>query len=300
MAEITAAMVKELRERTSVGMMDCKKALNETNGDVEAAVTLLRQRGIIKAENKAGRVATEGVVAAATANGGKTVALVEINCETDFVARNEGFLAFVGEVTQFVAEKVTLTEGSSADLAGLDFKGGAKFEDVVKEQIFVIGEKVDPRRFVRWTSEGTLGHYIHLGGQIGALVEVEGSGDLAGLARDLAVHVAAFQPACLSREDMPAEAVAKEKEALLGADDLKSKPENVREKMVEGRLGKFFEQVVMLEQPFVKDQDKKVGDVVKAAGATVKRFVRFTLGEGLEKKSDDFAAEVAAMTGAGA
>lgn len=300
MAEITAAMVKELRERTSVGMMDCKKALNETNGDIEAAVTLLRQRGIIKAENKAGRVATEGVVAAATTDGGKTVAMVEINCETDFVARNEGFLSFVNDVSKFVAEKVTATEGTGADLNGLDSWTGAKFEDVVKEQIFVIGEKVDPRRFVRWSSAHTLGHYIHLGGQIGAIVEVEGPGDLSGLARDLAVHVAAFQPTCLTREEVSPAEVAKEKEALMGAEDLKSKPENVREKMVEGRMGKFFEQVVMLEQPFVKEQDKKVNEVVKAAGATIKRFVRFTLGEGLEKKSDDFAAEVAAMTGASA
>lgn len=300
MAEITAAMVKELRERTSVGMMDCKKALNETNGDVEAAVTLLRQRGIIKAENKAGRVATEGVVAAASTNGGKTVALVEINCETDFVARNEGFLAFVNDITKFVAEKVTATEGGAADLAQLDSWTGAKVEDAVKEQIAVIGEKVDPRRFVRWTSEGTLGHYIHLGGKIGALVEVEGEGDLAGLARDLAVHVAAFQPSYLNRDEVPADEVAKEKAALMGADDLKTKPENVREKMVEGRLGKYFEQVVMLEQPFVKDQDKKVTEVLKNAKVNLKRFVRFTLGEGLEKKSDDFAAEVAAMTGASA
>lgn len=294
MAEITAALVKELREKTGVGMMDCKKALSETNGDIDAAVDLLRKKGMAKAASKGSRVATEGLVGAYTSADGRTAALVEVNCETDFVGRTENFIALVNDIAKFVAEKSPTDEGTGADLLPLQgWQGDTTIDEIVKEAIQKIGEKIDIRRFSRFQApaESVIGSYIHLGGKIGVLVELAG-GD-ASIAKDLAMHVAASQPQHATRDQVPADVVAKEKEILMGQADLASKPENVREKMVEGRISKFFEQICLVEQPFVKDPGQTVKEVLAKSNATVTRFVRFGLGEGLEKKVDNFAEEVA-------
>jgi elongation factor Ts len=296
MAEISATMVKELREKTGVGMMDCKKALTETNGDVDAAADLLRKKGIAKAAGKGSRVATEGLVGAHVTADGKAGAIVEVNSETDFVARNEAFIALVDNVSKFIVDKVTTESGTGEDLASLQsWQAGATVDEVVKEQISKIGEKLDIRRFTRYAAgaDSQLGSYIHLGGKIGVLVELKGSGNLGDLARDVAMHIAASQPQYIAREDVPSAQVEKEKEILVAQPDLQSKPENVRQKMVEGRIGKYFEQICLLEQPFVKDPGTSVGDLLKKGNATVTRFTRYGLGEGLEKKVDNFAEEVA-------
>lgn len=296
MAEISATMVKELREKTGVGMMDCKKALAETNGDVEAATDLLRKKGIAKAASKGSRVATEGLVGANVSADGRSGALVEVNSETDFVARNEAFIDLVDNVAKFVVAKAPNDNGTGEDLASLPaWEGSGTVDELIKEKIAKIGEKLDVRRYVRFQApEGsTVGTYIHLGGKIGVLVELAGSGDLSGLAKDVAMHVAASQPQYTSRDEVPADQVEKEKEILIAQPDLQSKPENVRAKMVEGRIGKYFEQICLLEQPFVKDPSATVGDMLKKSNATVTRFTRYGLGEGMEKKVDNFAEEVA-------
>ncbi|MEB3328360.1 MAG: translation elongation factor Ts [Candidatus Sericytochromatia bacterium] len=294
MAEISAALVKELREKTNVGMMDCKKALTETNGDLEAAIDLLRKKGMAKAAAKGSRIATEGLVSAYVAADGRTGGIVEVNCETDFVGRNETFVELVGAVAQFVVDRAGKANGSGADLLELPgWEAGKTVDESIKEAIQKTGEKIDIRRFERYegAAGATLGCYIHLGGKIGVLVELQG-GD-AALAKDVAMHVAASQPQFIKREDVSSEVVEKEREILLAQPDLQSKPENVRAKMVEGRIGKFFEQICLVEQPFVKDPALTVKDLLGKADASVTRFVRFGLGEGLEKKQENFAEEVA-------
>lgn len=292
MAEVTAALVKELRERTNVGMMDCKKALTETNGDLEAAADLLRQKGMAKAASKGSRIATEGLVGAAVSADNKTAVLIEVNCETDFVARNDGFVSLVNGLAKQLVEKAPVAEGTGGDLAGEpSFEAGKTVDVLVNERIQTLGEKVDVRRFVRWTTDGVIASYIHLGGKIGVLVEL--SGGTPELAKDIAMHVAASQPQYAVREEVPADVVEKERAVLMGAEDLLSKPEAVREKMVAGRINKFYEQICLVEQPFVKDPAVTVGELTKKAGATLKRFVRYGLGEGMEKKVDNFAEEVA-------
>jgi elongation factor Ts len=296
MAEISATMVKELREKTGVGMMDCKKALAETNGDVEEAIALLRKKGIAKAASKGSRVATEGLVGAYVSDDGKTGALVEVNSETDFVARNEEFINLVENAAKFVAEKAPNDGGTADDINPLQgWEGAATVDELIKTKISKIGEKLEVRRYARFkaATDSTVGCYIHLGGKIGVLVELAGSGDLSALAKDVAMHVAASQPEFIGRDEVPAAHVEKEKEILMAQPDLQSKPENVRAKMVEGRIAKFFEQICLVEQPFVKDPSVSVGDLLKKSNATISRFVRFGLGEGLEKKVDNFAEEVA-------
>jgi elongation factor Ts len=298
MAEISAALVKELREKTGVGMMDCKKALAETNGDIEAAMDLLRKKGMAKAAAKGSRVATEGLVGSFLGSDGLAGALVEVNCETDFVARNEEFVALVGDVARFVLTNSAEATGTGEQLLALSsWEAGKTVDEVIKEKIQKIGEKIDIRRFVRYSvSAGSIvSSYIHLGGKIGVLVELKGSGDLGGLARDVAMHVAASQPQYVTRDEVPVEQVSKEKEILMAQPDLQSKPEAVRAKMVEGRIGKYFEQICLNEQPFVKDPSQTVGQLLQQAGASVVRFKSFGLGEGLEKKVDNFAEEVAAF-----
>lgn len=296
MAEITASLVKELREKTGVGMMDCKKALGETNGDLEAAVDLLRKKGMAKAAGKSGRIATEGLVGAHVTADGKAGALVEVNCETDFVGRNEEFIDLVKNVAAFVVEKAPKAEGTGEDLAELpSWEAGQSVDEVIKVKIQKVGENIKVRRFVRYEAQGdaTVGSYIHLGGKIGVLVEIKGAGDLSEVARDVAMHVAASQPQYTRREDVPADQVAKEKEILLAQPDVQSKPEAVRTKMIEGRISKYFEQICLLEQPFVKDPNVTVGELLKKHNADVARYTRYGLGEGLEKKADNFAEEVA-------
>jgi elongation factor Ts len=296
MAEISATMVKELREKTGVGMMDCKKALTETNGDVEGAIALLRKKGIAKAASKGSRVATEGLVGAFVSADGQMGALVEVNSETDFVARNEEFIDLVDNAAKFVVEKAPNDGGTADDLNPLQgWDGTATVDELIKTKISKIGEKLEIRRYARYkaAANSTVGCYIHLGGKIGVLVELAGAGDLSALAKDIAMHVAASQPEFIGRDEVPADHVEKEKEILMAQPDLQSKPENVRIKMVEGRIAKFFEQICLVEQPFVKDPAISVSDLLKKSNATITRFTRFGLGEGLEKKVDNFAEEVA-------
>ena len=276
MAKIDAKMVKELRERTGAGMMDCKKALTETDGDMEKAIDYLREKGIAKAEKKAGRIASEGVVAAYVADDAKVAALVEINCETDFVAVTEKFHVLCDKIAKHIAE----TNPADLDALNASTLEGKTVAEIVTEAVASIGEKISLRRFERYeNASGRIASYIHMGGKIGVLVDL--SGGTAEIGKDVAMHIAASAPTAIDRSGVKAEALEE------------GKPEKIVERMVEGRINKFYQEVCLLEQPFVKDPDKKVQEVL--GDVKVERFVRFELGEGLEKKSEDFAAEVAAQ-----
>ena len=302
MANITAKMVADLRAKTGAGMMDCKKALNETAGDVEAAVDFLRKKGLSAAAKKSDRVAAEGLVAAA--GEGKAGAIAEVNAETDFVAKNEAFIAFSAGVAQ------TVYDNNPADveaLKGVDFPGsGRNVADELTHQISTIGENMNIRRFARLeTAAGAVASYVHAGGKIGVLVQLDSDSDspeVAATARQIAMHVAAANPQYLSRDEVPAEVVAKEKEIMKVKAIESGKPENIVDKIVDGQINKFFGEICLLEQVYVIDTDMKVGKVVeklgKDIGAEVKLagYVRYQLGEGIEKKEDDFAAEVASLT----
>ncbi len=280
---VTAALVKELRERTGAGMMECKKALVETNGDMEAAIELLRKSGLAKADKKAGRVAAEGKVVEALAGG--NAVLVEINSETDFVAKDENFSAFADKVAQ-VALALDSDDVEALKAADLD---GQTVEEARQALVAKIGENVQVRRLTRIDSTGVIGSYVH-GGRIGVLVELEG-GD-AELARDLAMHVAALSPAYATADDVPADVLAKEKEILVAQAQDSGKPPEIIEKMVEGRLRKYLAEITLVGQPFVKDGDITVGKLLEQKGASVKGFSRLAVGEGIEKKEENFAEEV--------
>jgi len=302
MAQITAALVKELREKTSAGMMDCKKALNETNGDLEAAADWLRTKGIAKADKKASRVAAEGLVAVAI--DGTTGALVEINSETDFVARNDGFQAAVAEVAQ-----LALAANSNEELAAAKTASGDDVTEFFKKLVGKIGENMAFRRMSKLSvTDGVVAGYIHNAvtdgmGKIGVLVALESSGDkakLEDLAKKIAMHVAATNPLALSVDDLDPAIVDKER-SMLKAEAIESgKPEAIVDKMVEGRMQKFFKESVLLTQIFVMDGERAIAKVIEdeaaALGTDVKMtgYVRMGLGEGIEKKEEDFAAEVAA------
>jgi len=288
---ISAQSVKELRERTGAGMMDCKKALEETNGDMEKAIDLLRERGIAKAAKKAGRIAAEGLTAIATA--GNKAAIVEVNCETDFVAKNPEFQTLVKDIAEHVVGQNPATVEAALEQP---FKGaGETLAHVINEKISTIGENISLRRFsVVEVSDGVIGGYLHMGGKIGVVVALEGSKD-ENLAKDLGMHVAASNPRFIDRSEVSADEIEREREVLKNQALSEGKPEAIVEKMVEGRLSKYFEEYCLVEQPFVKDPDKKVSALLKDAGATVKTFVRFQVGEGIEKKQEDFAAEVMAQ-----
>jgi elongation factor Ts len=290
MAEITAALVKELRERTGSGMMECKRALQETGGDIETAVDLMRKAGQAKADKKASRIAAEGLIVVRQASG--AVAMVEINCETDFVTKNDDFRAFADAVAG-----VALESGPT-DLDALlatNMANGQSVEQNRRDCIAKIGENISVRRFARLaTTSGVLGAYLH-GTRIGVLVELEG-GD-ADLAKDIAMHVAASRPLCVSANEVPAEFLAREKDIFTAQAAASGKPANIIDKMVEGRLRKYLEEVTLLGQPFIKDPDQIVEKLLQSRQAKVLRFERFELGEGIEKKSDNFAAEVAAARG---
>ena len=294
MADITAALVKELRERTGSGMMECKRALQETGGDIEAAVELMRKAGQAKADKKASRVAAEGLIAIRQASG--VAAMVEINCETDFVTKNDDFRAFVDAVAQ------TALTSDVADLDALlaaAMADGQSVERNRRDCIAKIGENINVRRVARFASDkGVLGIYLH-GTRIGVLVELDG-GD-ADLAKDIAMHIAASRPLCVSAEQVPAGLIAKEKEiyAAQATEEAKDKPAHVIDKIVgkivEGKLRKYLESITLLGQAFVKNPDQSVAELLNAQKAKVVRFERFELGEGIEKKSDNFAAEVMAQ-----
>ena len=283
---ITAALVKELRDRTAAGMMDCKKALTETNGDIEAAIELMRKNGQAKAAKKAGRVAAEGVILVKS-EGGKAT-MVELNCETDFVARDESFLA--------LGEKV-LTAGFNGQLNDIDALNatevdGESIETTRANLVAKIGENMTVRRVVSVADAESIGAYVH-GGRIGVLASVNG-GD-AELAKDIAMHVAAATPQYVKPEDVPADVVEKEKAIQVDIAVQSGKPAEIAEKMVVGRMKKFTHEISLTGQAFIKDPSMTVADLLKSKGADVVNFVRFEVGEGIEKKEEDFAAEVAAQ-----
>ncbi|MFM1650846.1 translation elongation factor Ts [Brevibacillus sp. B_LB10_24] len=289
---ISAQSVKELRERTGAGMMDCKKALEETNGDMEKAIDLLRERGIAKAAKKAGRIAAEGLTA--TAVTGNVGAIVEVNCETDFVAKNPEFQTLVKDIAEHVVSQRPATVEAALEQP---FKGqGENLAHVINEKIATIGENLSLRRFavLEKSDNGVFGEYLHMGGKIGVLVALEGT-DNKELAKDIAMHAAAANPRFANREEVSQDEIEREREVLKNQALSEGKPANIVEKMVEGRLSKYFEEYVLVEQPFVKDPDKKVSALLKEAGASLKAFTRFQVGEGIEKKQEDFAAEVMAQ-----
>ena len=287
---VTASQVKDLREKTGAGMMDCKKVLTETDGDMEKAIELLRERGIAKAAKKSSRVAAEGIVEAYVTEDGKVGSLVEVNAETDFVAKNDEFKSFVEDVTKQVA----LTNPSDVE-ALLASKSMAEPDKTVKEvltgKIATIGENMTIRRFVRFESTGLVEKYIHGEGKIGVLVELE-NGDTE-LAKDICMQIAAAKPEFLQESDVPADRLEKEKEILKAQVINEGRPENIAEKIVMGRLGKFYGEICLLDQEFVKDPNKKVGQMVTEKNGKVIKFARFEKGEGIEKKEENFAEEVA-------
>jgi len=282
---VTAAMVKELRERTGAGMMECKKALVETSGDMEAAIETLRISGLAQADKKASRVAAEGKIALAISGNGKQAVMVEINCETDFVAKDESFNTFASAV----AENVLNEAPADVDALMHTRIGGDSVEEARQALISKIGENIQVRRFVRASTDGTLGAYVH-GGKIGVLVDLSGGDE--ELARDLAMHIAALNPEFVSADDVPGDVVAHEKEILIAQAQGSGKPAEIIEKMVEGRLRKHLSGITLLGQPFVKDGDITVEQLLKQGGARVNGFDRIAVGEGIEKKQENFADEV--------
>jgi elongation factor Ts len=283
---ITADSVKQLRERTGAGMMECKKALVETQGNLDAAAELMRKTGLAKADKKATRVAAEGTVA--VERDGNSAVLVEINSETDFVARSDEFLAFARDVARAALEK------APADLNALLAlrHGAASLDDQRRALVAKIGENISVRRFVRVTAPGALGTYIH-GGRIGSLVALQG-GDEA-LAKDLAMHVAAANPAYIDANGVPAAVLDKEREILAEQTKGEKKPPEIIAKMVEGRLRKYLAEITLVGQPFVKDPDTTVEKLLKQANASVVQYVRYAVGDGIEKKQEDFVGEVMAQ-----
>jgi len=287
---ISAKTVKELRERTGAGMMDCKKALTATDGDMQKAIDWLREKGIAKAAKKAGRTAADGAVAAYVSKDGKTGVLLEVNCETDFTANNENFRALEKKVIEHIAE------AKPADLDALNDSviDGKKVSELVTEATATIGEKISIRRFVTYETQGKLTTYIHMGGKIGVLVEMTGGSDELG--KDVAMQIAAANPSAVDRASVDASELEHEKEILRKQALEEGKPEKIVERMVEGRINKFYKEVCLVEQDFVKAEPGSKQTVKDILGKEkVLRFTRYQLGEGIEKKETDFAAEVAAQ-----
>ena len=287
---VTASQVKDLREKTGAGMMDCKKVLTETDGDMEKAIELLRERGIAKAAKKSDRIAAEGLVDAYVSEDGKVGVVVEVNAETDFVAKNDEFKNFVKDV----AKQIAKTNPSSVEDL-LNAKSIVETDKTVNEvltnKIATIGENMSIRRFARYESNGLVAKYIHGEGKIGVLVELE-NGETE-LAKDICMQIAAAKPEFLDRESVPAERVEKEMEILKAQAMNEGKPAEIAEKMVQGRIGKFYGEICLVEQEFVKNPDMKIKQLLDSKGAKVVRFARFEKGEGIEKKEENFAEEVA-------
>ena len=287
---VTASTVKELREKTGAGMMDCKKVLTETDGDIERAIELLRERGITKAAKKSDRIAAEGIVTTYVTEDKKVGALVEVNAETDFVAKNDEFKTFAINV----AKQVVKTNPADVEALLAEeaiFETGKTLKDVLTEKIATIGENISIRRFVRFTTEtGMIEQYIHGDGKIGVLVSMENAE--IELAKDICMQIAAARPEFLNRETVPEERVAKEMEILKAQAINEGKPAEIAEKMVQGRIGKFYGEMCLVEQEFVKNPDMKVKDLLSSKKASVNEFARFEKGEGIEKKEENFAEEV--------
>jgi len=287
---ITAAMVKDLRERTGAGMMECKKALVECNGDIEAAIEHMRKTGLAKADKKAGRTAAEGLIAITASDDNKKVAIVEVNCETDFVAKGDDFQNFCNEVAQLALDK----QPADLDaLLALPMSGGDSIADTLKAMIAKIGENMNVRRFKLVSSDnGHVSSYSH-GSRIGVVVSMEGGSDELG--RDIAMHIAASRPTAVSEAEVDPALIEKEKEIFTAQAAESGKPAEIIEKMIGGRINKFLKEITLLGQPFVKDPDTTVEKLLKGAGATVLAFERFEVGEGIEKKKENFADEVMAQ-----
>ncbi|MBT8130515.1 MAG: elongation factor Ts [Gammaproteobacteria bacterium] len=291
--QITAAMVKELRERTGSGMMECKKALQEAGGDIDTAIENMRKSGLAKADKKAGRVAAEGRIAIKISDDGKTAAIVEVNCETDFVSGGDDFLDFVNAVA--VAALENKPESVEA-LVSLAIDGGQSIEERRKEMVSKIGENIQVRRFEIMTADNAaFGSYLH-GTRIGVLISMENGRE--ELIKDVAMHIAASKPTCVTEDQVPPEVLEKEREILIAQAQDSGKPQDIIEKMVDGRIRKYLAEITLVGQPFVKDPDKTVGALLKDEGANVTGFVRFEVGEGIEKKQENFADEVMAQVNA--
>ena len=288
---ITASQVKELREKTGAGMMDCKKVLTETNGDEEKAIELLRERGLSKAAKKSGRIAAEGIAAAYISEDKKIGVAVEVNAETDFVAKNEEFKTFVADVAKQIAIKSPANVEELLSQESIS-ESGKTIQDVLTNKIATIGENMSIRRFARFeTKKGTITSYIHGEGKIAVLVEMENADETT--AKDVCMQIAAARPEFLNRTEVPEERLAKEMEILKAQAVNEGKPAAIAEKIVQGRIGKFYEEVCLIDQPFVKNPDIKVGKMVEEKGAKIVRFARIEKGEGLEKREENFAEEVA-------
>ena len=287
--QITAAMVKELRERTGSGMMECKKALQETDGDLEVAIENMRKSGLAKADKKSSRTAAEGLVVIALSDDKKQAAIVEVNCETDFVSGGDDFKAFTNAVAN------TILNESPADieaLVAMPIGDGKSIEETRQGMVAKIGENIQLRRFERVSTDGQFGSYLH-GVRMGVLVEMENGTD--ELIKDIAMHVAASNPTCIDESQVPAEMLDKEKAILIAQAKESGKPDAIIEKMIVGRIKKYLAEITLVGQPFVKDPDQTVAKLLKDAGATVKSFYRFEVGDGIEKKQENFADEVMAQ-----
>jgi elongation factor Ts len=288
---ITASLVKELRERTGAGMMECKKALTETDGDIDAAIELMRKSGAAKAEKKAGRTAAEGLIIIKHSDDNKNAVMVEVNCETDFVAKDDNFTTFADAV----AERVLASDVADVEaLMALPLHDGEEttIEEARQALVSKIGENMNVRRFERMTANGAVSSYRH-GVKIGVIVDLVDGNDELG--KDVAMHVAATNPMCVSEEQVPQEEIDKEKDIFVAQAKESGKPDNIIEKMVTGRLKKYLAEITLVGQPFVKDPDQTVGKLLGSANASVASFTRFEVGEGIEKKQEDFAAEVMAQ-----
>jgi len=289
MADITAGMGKELREITGLGMMECKKALAETEGDMKAAEDLLRVKSGAKASKAAGRVAADGMISAYIASDAKSGALVEVNCETDFVAKNEDFIHFTRDLARLATvNNLADTEG----LAPAILETGQSVEEFRKALVMKLGENISVRRLVRYAAQGRLSSYLH-GAKIGVMIDYSGGDESLG--RDLAMHIAASKPICVSREQVSSELLERERQIYAAQAVESGKSGDIAAKMVEGRIAKYLAEVTLLGQPFVKDPDQTVEKLLAAKSAKVHAFTLFVLGEGIEKKSGDFAAEVMAQ-----
>ena len=290
----TAKDVMALREKTGAGVMDCKKALTDADGDMNKAADLLRERGIAKADKKASRIAAEGIVACYI--DGKVGVLIELNCESDFVAKNPQFSEIANEIAKVI---VAVNPADVETLLGCAL-GEATVEEYLKSKIAIIGEKIAVRRFVRYESEGFLESYIHLGGKLGVMLDMAGEATEAAkeVAHDVTLQIAFTKPAYLTKEEVPADVIENEKSVLLNQALNEGKPQAIAEKMVFGRIKKFYEENCLLEQAFIKDDSKKICELLKSGNTSIAKFAFFVMGEGLEKKSEDLSEEVAKQVAA--
>lgn len=289
MAEISASMVRALRERTDAPMMDCKKALTEADGDSSKAEEILRVKLGNKASKAAARVAAEGVVGLFTSVDGRLAGMVELNCETDFVAKNEDFLGFAADLARVVAQN---NPADTTALSGFAL-GDATVEETRKRLVGKIGENLSIRRFARIEAKGRVAHYVHGGAKIGVLIDVSGGDEQ--LARDLAMHVAASKPVAMSRDEVPPELIKKERDVAVAKAAESGKPADIVEKIIEGSVQKYLKEITLMGQAFVKDDKQTIEALLKSRRASISRFVLFVVGEGIDKKSTDFAAEVLAQ-----